>query len=120
MAPEANEFTGLHLHIHVFDGDVWPDGVGNTFVRPVSSREAESACDQCSQIPYRHLWEVAGGVDREQRLNLALRADVGGGAIGPICADVIRRSGIIPDVMPESPNLPSLVRALGDYYEQIG
>jgi uroporphyrinogen-III synthase len=73
-----------------------------------------------SQIQYRHLCEVAAGVDREQRLNVALRTDVVVGAIGPICGDAIRRSGVIPDVMPEAPNLPSLVRALGDYFELIG
>jgi uroporphyrinogen-III synthase len=73
-----------------------------------------------SQIQYRHLCEVAAYVDREQRLNVALRTDVVVGAIGPICADVIRRSGVVPDVMPESPNLPSLVRALGDYFELTG
>jgi uroporphyrinogen-III synthase len=73
-----------------------------------------------SQIQYRHLCEVAARADQEQRLNLALRTDVVLGAIGPICADAIRRSGVIPDVMPEAPNLPSLVRALGDYFELIG
>jgi uroporphyrinogen-III synthase len=62
-----------------------------------------------SQIQYRHLCEVAACADREQRLNIALRTDVVVGAIGPICADAIRRSGVIPDVMPETPNLPSLV-----------
>lgn len=73
-----------------------------------------------SQIQYRHLCEVAARADREHRLNVALRTDVIVGAIGPICADAIRRSGVIPDVIPESPNLPSLVRALGDYFELIG
>ena len=73
-----------------------------------------------SQIQYRHLCEVAACADREQRLNVALRTDVVVAAIGPICADAIRRSGVIPDVMPEASNLPSLVRALGDYFELIG
>jgi uroporphyrinogen-III synthase len=73
-----------------------------------------------SQIQYRNLCEVAAQVDREQRLTVALQTDVIVGAIGPVCADAIRRSGVVPDVMPASPNLPSLVRALADYFELVG
>jgi uroporphyrinogen-III synthase len=73
-----------------------------------------------SQIQYRHLYEVAERADREERLKLALQTEVIVGAIGPVCADAIRRTGVVPDVMPAAPNLPSLVRALGDYFELIG
>jgi uroporphyrinogen-III synthase len=70
-----------------------------------------------SQIQFRHLSAMAHGAGRGDALREALRVDVVVGVIGPICADAIRQAGIIPDVMPESPNLPSLVRALGDYFE---
>jgi uroporphyrinogen-III synthase len=73
-----------------------------------------------SQVQYRNLCEVAERVNRDRLLNLALQTDVVVGAIGPVCADAIRRTGVVPDVMPASPNLPSLVRALGDYFELIG
>ena len=73
-----------------------------------------------SQIQYRNLCEVAQRMDRDRRLNLSLRTDVVVGAIGPVCADAIRRTGVVPDVLPASPNLPSLVRALGDYFELTG
>jgi uroporphyrinogen-III synthase len=72
-----------------------------------------------SQIQYRHLFEVADRLHRVAALHNALRDDVVLGAIGPVCADVIRRSGIVPDVMPPTPNLPSLVRALADYFDLV-
>ena len=72
-----------------------------------------------SQIQYRHLFDVAERVHRVAALHTALRDDVVLGAIGPVCADVIRRSGIVPDVMPPTPNLPSLVRAVADYFDLI-
>ncbi len=72
-----------------------------------------------SQIQYRHLFDVAARVHRVAALHNALRDDVVVGAIGPVCADVIRRSGIVPDVMPPAPNLPSLVRAVADYFDLI-
>jgi uroporphyrinogen-III synthase len=70
-----------------------------------------------SQIQYRHLFEVADRVHRAAALHNALRDVVVLGAIGPVCADAIRRSGIVPDVMPPAPNLPSLVRAVADYFD---
>jgi uroporphyrinogen-III synthase len=73
-----------------------------------------------SQIQYRNLCEVAERADRERLLKLALQTEVIVGAIGPVCADAIRRTGVMPDVMPAAPNLPSLVRALSDYFELIG
>ena len=72
-----------------------------------------------SQIQYRNLCEVAARVDREQLMTVALQTDVIVGAIGPVCADAIRRSGVVPDVMPASPNLPSLVRAVADYFDLV-
>jgi uroporphyrinogen-III synthase len=72
-----------------------------------------------SQIQYRHLFDVADRVHRVAALHNALRDDVVLGAIGPVCADVIRRSGIVPDVIPPAPNLPSLVRAVADYFDLV-
>ena len=71
-----------------------------------------------SQIQFRNLCAIARIVRPEQALSQALGADVVVGAIfGPVCAEAIRQSGVIPDVMPAAANLPSLVRALADYFE---
>jgi uroporphyrinogen-III synthase len=72
-----------------------------------------------SQIQYRHLNEVARQEQHADALRDALASDVIVAAIGPVCADVIRQSGVIPDVMPSAPNLPSLVRALADYFDLV-
>jgi uroporphyrinogen-III synthase len=70
-----------------------------------------------SQIQFRNLRAIAGRTAHDQRLHEALRGEVVVGAIGPICAAAIREGGVIPDVMPAAANLPSLVRALADYFE---
>jgi uroporphyrinogen-III synthase len=70
-----------------------------------------------SQIQFRNLQAIAGKAAHHQRLGDALRGEVIVGAIGPICAEAIREGGVIPDVMPAAANLPSLVRALADYFE---
>ena len=69
-----------------------------------------------SQIQFRNLRAIAGKTAHEQRLRDALR-EIVVGAIGPICAAAIRDAGVIPDVMPAAANLPSLVRAVADYFE---
>jgi uroporphyrinogen-III synthase len=70
-----------------------------------------------SQIQFRNLQAIARKAAHDQELGEALRGDVIVGAIGPICAEAIREGGVIPDVMPAVANLPSLVRALADYFE---
>ena len=46
-----------------------------------------------------------------------LNQDVIVGAIGPVCAAALRAGGVIPDVMPASPNSASLVGAVADYFD---
>jgi uroporphyrinogen-III synthase len=70
-----------------------------------------------SQIQFRNLQAIARKAARDQGLADALRGKVIVGAIGPICAEAIREGGVIPDVLPAAANLPSLVRALADYFE---
>ena len=70
-----------------------------------------------SQIQFRNLRAIARQHAQDHGLEVALRGDVVVGAIGPICADAIREAGIVPDVLPSAANLPSLVRALADYFE---
>jgi uroporphyrinogen-III synthase len=70
-----------------------------------------------SQIQFRNLRAIARQGARDQELAEALRGEIVIGAIGPICATAIREAGVIPDVMPAAANLPSLVRALADYFE---
>ena len=70
-----------------------------------------------SQIQFRNLQAIARKAAHDRALGDALRGEVIVGAIGPICAEAIREGGVIPDVMPAAANLPSLVRALADYFE---
>jgi uroporphyrinogen-III synthase len=70
-----------------------------------------------SQIQFRNLQVIARQHAHDQGLAVALRGEVVVGAIGPICAEAIREAGVIPDVIPAAANLPSLVRALADYFE---
>ena len=46
-----------------------------------------------------------------------MNQDVVIGAVGPVCARAIRDAGVTPDVMPDSPNMTSLITAVGDYFE---
>ena len=39
------------------------------------------------------------------------------GSDGPICAGALREGGVVPDVLPASPNSASLVNAVGDYFD---
>ena len=39
------------------------------------------------------------------------------GAIGPVCATALRTGGVVPDVLPGSPNSASLVGAVADYFD---
>ena len=68
-----------------------------------------------SQIQLRHLMQVAGAMQLDVPLTHALRDDVIVGAVGPVCSRALRASGIVPDVMPHSPNGPSLIQAVADY-----
>lgn len=73
-----------------------------------------------SQIQFRHLLDVARTLQLEHALVDVLREDVIVGAVGPVCARVLRAAGVVPDVMPSSPNGPSLIRALADYVSIVG
>jgi uroporphyrinogen-III synthase len=72
-----------------------------------------------SQVQFRHLLQVAGSMQLEERLTRALRDRVIVGAIGPVCARALRGAGIVPDVLPPLPNGPSLVQALADYFSMF-
>ena len=47
----------------------------------------------------------------------ALNEHVIVGAVGPVCAAALRAGGVVPDVLPASPNSASLVGAVADYFE---
>ena len=69
-----------------------------------------------SQIQFRHLLSVAESSGRAADFVQKLRDDVIVGSVGPVCSRVLRAAGVVPDVMPNLPNGPSLVQALADYY----
>ena len=68
-----------------------------------------------SQIQLRHLMQVAAAMELSTPLTHVLRDDVIVGSVGPVCSRALRASGIVPDVMPHSPNGPSLIQAVADY-----
>lgn len=68
-----------------------------------------------SQVQFRHLLIAAGQIGLEEPLVRALRDRVIVGSVGPVCSRVLRASGIVPDVMPHSPNGASLIQAVAEY-----
>jgi uroporphyrinogen-III synthase len=68
-----------------------------------------------SQVQFRHLLDVAALMGRDQDLVRTLRDRIIVGSIGPVCSRALRAAGIIPDVIPRSPNGPSLIQAFADY-----
>ena len=84
-------------------------------VRAVVSDELDALLFT-SQIQCRHLLQVADGMGVRAELIQALRRDIVVAAIGPVCAAALREAGVVPDVMPDLPNSPSLVRAVADYF----
>ena len=70
-----------------------------------------------SQIQFRFLLEIAARAGLVAPLVKALNEQVIVGAIGPVCANVLRAGGVIPDVLPASPNSASLVGAVADYFD---
>jgi len=70
-----------------------------------------------SQIQCRHLFKIAAQLDSAAPLSAAMNRDVVVGAVGPVCAQAIRDAGVTPDVIPESPNMASLIAAVADYFE---
>jgi uroporphyrinogen-III synthase len=73
-----------------------------------------------SQVQCRHLFVVAREMRLAPELAAALNRDVIVGAIGPVCAAALREAGVVPDVMPASPNMASLLTAIVDYFSLTG
>ena len=95
-----------------------PDDVGPlaTLVRDTIAGHVDAMLFT-SQIQCRHLFAVATELGCAAPLAEALNRDVVVGAVGPVCAQAIRDAGITPDVIPESPNMASLIAAVADYFE---
>jgi len=72
-----------------------------------------------SQVQLRHLLQVADAGGRAADFTRKLRDEVIVGSVGPVCSRALRAAGIVPDIMPNLPNGPSLVQALGDYYSMF-
>ena len=70
-----------------------------------------------SQIQFRFLLEVAEAAGAREQLLQALNEHVVVGAIGPVCAAALRANGVVPDVLPASPNNTSLISAVADYFQ---
>jgi len=64
-----------------------------------------------------HLFRIAAEMNQAEGLVLCLNRRVVVGAVGPVCADALREAGVIPDVVPSAPSMPSLVQAVAAYFE---
>ena len=82
-------------------------------VAPRGRRATIDALLVTSQIQFRHLLEIAGRAGLAEALVGALNEHVIVGAVGPVCAAALRAGGVVPDVMPASPNSASLRRRRG-------
>jgi uroporphyrinogen-III synthase len=70
-----------------------------------------------NEVQCRHLFRVADQLSLSDRLSSALNDDVIVAAVGPVCAEGLRRFGITPDVIPARPRMASMIAALADYFE---
>ena len=68
-----------------------------------------------SQVQFRHLMAVAADLGAADAVRQALARDLIVGAVGPVCASALRQGGVVPDVIPASPNSVSLVNAVAEY-----
>ncbi len=73
-----------------------------------------------SQIQARHLFQVAEEMGLADVLRASLQSDVVVAAVGPTCAEALRRLGVTPHVVPENPKLVSLLASLADYVARRG
>jgi uroporphyrinogen-III synthase len=71
-----------------------------------------------SQVQCRNLFQIASEMSRAQGLALSLNRHVVVGAVGPVCAGALQRVGVTPDVVPASPNMPALIHAIAQYFDQ--
>jgi uroporphyrinogen-III synthase len=85
-------------------------------VRRIIAREIDALL-VTSQIQFRHLLEIAARAGLAQALIDALSEHVIVGAVGPVSAAALRAGGVVPDVLPASPNSASLVGAVADYFD---
>jgi uroporphyrinogen-III synthase len=69
-----------------------------------------------SQVQCRHLFLVAAEMGQAEGLALSLNRDIVVGAVGPFCAGSLVKAGVTPDVVASSPNMPSLVNAVAQYF----
>jgi uroporphyrinogen-III synthase len=68
-------------------------------------------------VQCRHLFEIAADMGLTESLTLSLNRDIVVGAVGPVCAQSLRRFGVVADVMPASPSMPALINAVADYFD---
>lgn len=86
-----------------------------TLVRDTAS--SVDAVAFTSQVQVRNLFAVAAMMGLDKELAAALNDEVIVAAVGPVCADALRRVGVTPDVEPADPKMGPLLIALADYIE---
>jgi uroporphyrinogen-III synthase len=72
-----------------------------------------------NEVQCRHLFRVATDMSQVAGLRLSLNQDIVVGALGPVCAGALRTVGVVPDVVPRSPSMPSLIDAVAQHFERL-
>jgi uroporphyrinogen-III synthase len=72
-----------------------------------------------TQIQCRHLFRVAADLGLCSQLAGAINAHAAVAAVGPVCADVLRVFGVIPDVVPLRPKMRPMMNALANYLQTV-
>jgi uroporphyrinogen-III synthase len=70
-----------------------------------------------NQVQCRHLFEVAAEMSLATGLTLSLNQQVVVGAVGPVSARALGTVGVIPHVVPRTPNMSSLITAVAEYFD---
>jgi uroporphyrinogen-III synthase len=71
-----------------------------------------------SQIQVRHLFQIAGELEKSDALRQALNDNTVVAAVGPTCAAAVESFGVLPQIVPQPPKMGQMVLALADHLEQ--
>ena len=91
--------------------------------QPIADLVRDAVADRIDAVLFTnraqctHLFRVAADMNQAQGLALCLNHRVVVGAVGPVCADALMAAGVVPDVVPDAPNMPSLVHAVAAYFQ---
>lgn len=86
--------------------------------RRLAAREFDVAIFT-SSIQLDHLLDIARELGIEVAVREALRDDVAVASVGPVMTATLESHGIVPDIVPNHPKMPSLVKAAAEMAEAV-